>query len=454
MTKQVINVGTPPGGSGDGDTLRGAFIKTNSNFSELYTVYPVTDTSLNHDDPSTDGTIANALADAGNAGGGTVLVGAGLFNCPNTTLTIPKNVTLKGVGRRATIINVTGSQDGITLPNQFCNVESLRINMPIFSSGDGIKLTTNHITLRDLTMSGVGSNSWAINADGVNVCRMDNILIGTLINGGPDVLRGNGIIFQNTDFVEKPFNFGDSLLSKIDISLYSNNTTGIMLSGPDNTNNVINNILLSQVEVIGTGQTGGCTGFHLKNSKRIASHSVDLENLEFGVIEESTGIGANRSSNNVFISTYTLNTATSYSSAGNVSRRSFIGCDNLEPDSLDDADTLLPNSLWLNNGVTRVAAPAEGVLTISNENSNNGLRITADSINPAIRSSSDATSASLSLGQINTRGVECLPGLILPALNNPIPNPAEGTIAQFMPGIVGPNRGLYQLRGGSWIFIG
>lgn len=51
MTKKIINVGTEPGDQGDGDSLRDAFIKSQSNFDELYSFSPITDTSLDHSNP-------------------------------------------------------------------------------------------------------------------------------------------------------------------------------------------------------------------------------------------------------------------------------------------------------------------------------------------------------------------------------------------------------------------
>lgn len=451
MAKQIINTGTEPGNQGDGDSLRDAFIKTNTNFDVLFSVHYVTDTSLDHDDPGVEGTIAKALQDAGTAGGGLVLVGSGTFTYPNNTLNIPENVILKGVGRKATTLNVTGIQDGITLLNKFSGVESLHLKMPSSNSGDGIKIFTNYTHLRDLHLTGVGFTAWGINIDSSNVCKVDNVTMGII---GPELFTGNGIIFQISDPANTPFNFGDCNLVKVDITLARNNTTGISFQGPDNTNLVINNIMLSQVEVVGTGATGGGTGLHLRNSARITCCHVDLENFQTAILEESSPERPNASTNNVYISTFVTGSSTSYASSGLVTRRLFLGCDNLTPESLSDADVMLPESLWLNETFCRLRGSVAGQLAIDDGNESNGVRLTVNSEAPDIKPSSTSGTARLTLGRASSQGVSCVPGIILEP-NSTLPtNPAEGTLVQFTAGVVAPSAGLYQLRGGTWVFIG
>lgn len=447
MSKRTINTGQLPGNLGDGDTLRNAFEKTNANFDELYTVYPVVDASLEHDDPTVDGTIAKALQDAGDAGGGLVMIGPGTFTCPNTTLNVPQNVIIRGVGRVATTIRITGSQDGITLSDWFSGVESLMLWMPTGNAGDGIKIIKNYTHVRDLHIIGLDQSAWGINADPANVCKIDNVTMGTI---GPYQFFGNGIIFQNTNQAASPFNFGDSLLIKVDITLHGNNTTALKFHGPDDTNNVINNVLLSQVEVLALETVSGCTGLHLRNAKRITCNHVDLENLEIAVLEESAGSGNNVSSNNVFISTFVFGSVTSYQSSGVVNRRLFLGCDNLTPDNLSDNDVMFPLALWLSDNNCRIQGPANGNLTIDDGADTNGLRFLVDSESPSIQPES---TAELILGKANSQGVRCIPGIILPIQATQITDAVDGTIAQFSAGVVGPNRGLYQLRGSNWVFI-
>ncbi|MFV2057440.1 MAG: hypothetical protein ACC707_13285 [Thiohalomonadales bacterium] len=456
MSRKIINVGSEPGNGGDGDTLRDAFVKTNANFEDLFLVHYVTDTSLNHDDPAVEGTIAYALAEADAAGGGTVLVGRGMFTCPSTTLTVPESVILKGVGRNATVINVTGSQVGITVSGRFSGVESLRLRMPRTSSGDGIKITKNYVTLKNLKLTGLDTLSWGINVDGANTTALDNILLGSAFSPFNDSsFTGNGIIFQNTNQVSKPWNFGESHLSSIAIKLALNNTTVIKFHGPDGTGNVINDILLSRVEIMGQPGTGiGITGVHLRNAKRIVFNTVDLEELEVAIFEEGAGGNSKGTDNNIYIGVFVFAATTSYLSSGMVGKRLFLGCANLKPDFAANTDVIIPAALWVNDGGARISQKNPNGITFDEGDSRAGVEFRFNTDNPSIRPGSNIDTARLTLGAAGTRGVECVPGLILPLQLNAIPSAVDGTTAQFAAGVVGTDRGIYQLRDGSWIFIG
>lgn len=443
MPKQIINVGTAPGNMGDGDTLRDAFVKTRSNFDELYNVIPITNTSLDHDNPWVVGSIAKGLADAAAAGGGTVQLGPGRFICNSTTLTVGDNVRLKGAGRRSTIIEITGSQVGISMSGLASSVESLHLKMPVGAYSDGIKITRGEQHVRDLYLSGGGPTSWAINIDAVNIVYLNNIRMG----GSGNALTGNGIIFQNTSAYT--YNFGDSKFSKIDITLASNDTTGIMIKGPEIANVKINNILLSQIEVIGTGAAGGCVGVYLYNAARIVFVVVDLEELGTAIIEEGV-VGNCR--NNVYIATFAFGVGIAYVPRGNVFNRTFIGCQNIVPSPAADGDMMSPRGLWLEEGAIRLWKNT-GNLQLDNGTIDNGVQINVSNTVPQIQPSSTAATAQLTMGRNGTRGVECLPGIVLPIQSTPIASPKEGTLAQFAAGVVGANAGLYQLRQGTWVFI-
>jgi hypothetical protein len=443
MTKKIINVGATPGNQGDGDTLREAFIKTQSNFDELYNVIPITDTRLDHDNPLLDGTIAKGLAVAALAGGGTVQLGPGTFTCRSATLTVGDNVRLKGASRRSSVINVTGPQTGITMSGMASSVESLHLKMPVGATSDGIQVIRGEQHLRDLFVSGGGPTSWGINIDAVNIVYLNNIRMG----GSGNALTGNGIIFQNTS--PKTYNFGDSKFSKIDITLVSDYTTGIMFKAPDIAGVRINNILLSQIEVIGTGPTGGCVGVHLHNASRIVFVTVDLESLGTAILEE--GIVGN-CRNNVYIATFTFGSGVRYAAVGNVFNRTFIGCQNVTPEPTSEGDMMIPHGLWLKEGKVRLWENG-GNLQFDNGTDDNGVQIGVRNTIPHIQPSNTDATAQLTMGRAGTRGVECLPCIVLPTLSAPIANPLHGTLAHFAAGVVGPNAGLYQLRQGTWVFI-
>ena len=443
MAQQTINVGSHPGDQGDGDSLRNAFVKTNENFDELYAAVPVINSEIpDHSDPNVDGTIARALADANTAGGGTVNVGPGTFNISNT-LVVGENVVLRGVGRRASNIKMTGANSCIHIAKQFGAVESLRVQMPISATTYGVTVTGGDTHLRDIAISGGDALSWGINVDSSNVVYLNNIRIG----GSGNKFLGNGIIFQNSQLF--PYNFGDSKLSKIDIQLEAGYTTGLKFHGPDGSINKINNILCSQVEVVGTGPLGGCIGVHLSNTARIVLLTVDLEQLGTAVLEEG---GGSASKNNVFIGAFVFNSGISYASSGTVIERLFIGCDNLVPPNTSDNDTIIPKSLWLKDGASRIWS-SETQIQFDDGVDSNGIQFDFATITPKIRTSSSDSSARLLLGKSNTQGVECLPGLVLPVQSSPPAVPREGMLVYFASGVVGALRGLYQYRLASWVFI-
>ena len=184
-------------------------------------------------------------------------------------------------------------------------------------------------------------------------------------------------------------------------------------------------------------------------------HTVDLEQLGLAIFEESAGGNVNVSANNVFMAVFVFGGGAGYLSSGTVTRRLFLGCENLSPLSVDDNDTIIPRALWIDDGSTRIFShPNQSNIAFDDGNRSTGLKILFNTDNPSIEPSSVASTSRLTLGATGTRGVECLPGLILPLLNNPVPNAVDGMIAQYAAGVVGPNRGLYQLRGSGWVFIG
>ncbi len=444
MPKEIINTGSAPGNQGDGDTLRDAFIKTQANFDEIYATLAITDTTLKHDDPNVDGSIAKALAELAAAGGGTVLLGPGIFTCSQNTLVLLDNVRLKGAGRLATTIRITGLQTGINITGAASSVESLHLKMPTGATNDGIVVERGEIHLRDLFFSGGGFFSWAINLNAVNIIYLSNIRMG----GSAGPLTGNGIIFQNT--TGSIINFGDSKFSKIDITLSNNFTIGINIAAPDEVNVRINNILLSQIEVIGTGTSGGCIGLRLHNATRIVCLVVDLEQLGTAIIEEGV-VGNSR--NNIFIASFAIGVNKGYVSSGNVFNRFFMGCQNLFPAGADEGDMIVHNAIWLNEMAARIWETS-GNLQLDDGDASNGVQISLNTSNPSIQPSSSNASALLTLGRNNTQGVECQPGLVLPLQSTAINSPKEGTLAQYAEGVVGSSAGLYQLRQGSWVFIG
>ncbi|NCU74814.1 MAG: DUF1565 domain-containing protein, partial [Candidatus Fonsibacter ubiquis] len=148
MSQQTINVGSGEL-AGDGESLRSAFQKVNSNFTEIYSAgfgigqqgptgpagpsgptsnytehrsffvdYNGTDTNDGRSRGLPFKTIARALSSA--TTGTTVFIGPGQF-VESYPLTVPKGVTVRGSGLRATTISpttATNSADGFLIDGE------------------------------------------------------------------------------------------------------------------------------------------------------------------------------------------------------------------------------------------------------------------------------------------------------------------------------------------------
>ncbi len=99
MSQQVINVGAAPN-DGTGDPIRTAFTKANANFTDLYSVYPISASS-------TRAQIQTAMNALGAAGGGRLVVGPGTVNLDSTSLVPVDGVVLEGSGMGVTIFKQT-----------------------------------------------------------------------------------------------------------------------------------------------------------------------------------------------------------------------------------------------------------------------------------------------------------------------------------------------------------
>jgi hypothetical protein len=307
MAKQIINVGADPGGMGDGDTLRDAFVKTQANFDELYSISTtITDTSLDHSDPTVPGTIAESLARCKAAGGGIVRVGHGIFSLSSMTLSIGQNCQLVGTGKYSTRLLVKHPFDAIKVSSgtlgKLANwvVRDLAVTLPDSSSANGVSTDPSQASsgkIDNVLIDGGASGSYGINMNCVN----DVQISAFRYQGG-----GGGIIWQNT--ANYPVNYGDSLIQSADIVLRNPSTTGIRIISPSGGDRRMNNILISRVEVHtsdGIVRTG-TVGVHLKNAARITLVNVDIEHMETGLIQESQVDGGAIATTNAFIQVYAI----------------------------------------------------------------------------------------------------------------------------------------------------
>lgn len=431
--------------------------------------------------------IQDAIDAVSAGGGGIIFLPTGTYRT-TSSLTLPANCTLKGEGRVATVLDIDHTGDGIILSASFTAVESLKTQQRDTGTvGSGIRVTANKTHLRDLQCAGGVATSWCIDLDRANITHLENIDIG---GPGAEELTGNGIVFRNTDKENFPFNFGDSLLAKIDIELSADNTTGIKFEGPDyvawandtsyavddfaydaatatlyvceaaHTSaasgtfaddrtanptywasagaNKINNVLLSQVEVTaGAGGLSGDIGIHLYNSARVTLCHVDLENLSTGVCEEGLQNYGAISENNVYLQVIALNCTDAYTANGQTSRRTFIGGDNFPGSGavtgINDTDSIFPAGTWLSDtsgGINlRLWNNGGGLLQIDDGATDGSLQFNVSGDNPSIQQSETGGGARLFIGNDSARLTQIAPVLKLPTRTGAPFATDEGTLA-------------------------
>ena len=302
MPQEIINIGSDPGNNGDGDTLRDAFSKTQNNFDLLFTHEIVTDTSLSdHADASVPGTIAFALARIEANGGGAVVIGPGIYRCAST-LRIKVDTQFLGSNLSGTVIDALHDGNVIELGTGNpgfgvrCTLEHFTVNMPDSSLASAIKgnfrqTAKGHIEHVEVT--GGSPQSWGIRLDGCNEFAISNFKYSG---------EGSGIAwFIGQDIA---INYGDSLITSTDIILKNPNTTGILLEGRGNF--IINNILLSRVEVRSRRIDPNTIGIKLSRVSRITLVNVDIERTDIGVENGPNSIACS------FFSVFALGCNTDY----------------------------------------------------------------------------------------------------------------------------------------------
>ena len=319
MGKKLINVGVEPGGQGDGDSLRNAFIKTRDNFDELYSSSPITDVTLDHSDPGVEGTIAQQLAACEASGGGTVYVGPGKFNLSSASLTIGANCQLVGAGKNATILIVRHQFNAIRMSTGklglagFWAIRDIAINLPTSVSGNGIVTEPSQGSsgvIENVLITGGSQSSWCIDMDGAN---------GITITDSKCDSEGNGIRWWNS--ANYNVNYGDSLIQATNVVLRNPYTTGIQLASPTApsiSNRRINNILISRVEVHTPDGVvrAGTIGVALRNTARITLLHVDIEHVDTALLHESGVDGGAVAVNNAFIQIFPIGCNTDYLEIG------------------------------------------------------------------------------------------------------------------------------------------
>jgi len=160
-------------------------------------------------------------------------------------------------------------------------------------TGIGISVERiNGFTALDMSMEGGNQAGTALQVDGCNQYAVRNLNF---------EIASNGILINNTNQDTFPYNFGDAEYSSIDVTLTSTTTVGVKLIGSDDSARVINNILFSRMEIVGTGNVDHVqVGVWCENVRRNTFNHLDVEQCNVGIMEIGTSSPCNSNSFNRF----------------------------------------------------------------------------------------------------------------------------------------------------------
>ncbi len=414
-------------------------------------------------DGAADDTAAFVAAFA--AGAREVRVPAGSYRL-TAPLSVPARLSLRGAGRDATFLAIDHTGHGLVWGgSEYIDgfVEGLCLTLPASGAGSGLRVQGNHFVTRNLRVRGGSATAWGIELDRCNDFHLADVL---MWGDGADAFLANGVWIRNGSGAA--VNYGDGSLTQLSVRLGRNDTKGLYLEGANSAPGIINNILVAKSNIIAPGRTG-CIGVHLKNARRIALVSVDLESLTTGLREEGSAAGMSEVNSYIGVYFFANDTpaAVAYSDnngtiAGAVRGRTFVGCDNFPGlAGFGDGDAMVQRALWfpsVGTGLPAVRAVEQSnnwridrggaaYIQFGPPATGNNSRITCgvDGLTPPY----DAT---LYMGDPNIRRVTVDAPLHMFERTS-VPPMAADQMTVFADGATwnpGFERGLYTRQGGVW----
>ena len=257
MAPEVINIGAIAD-DGTGDTIRGAGIKINANFTELY-ADPLVDTSLGFIQNEISSTESNADIVLKPSGTGAVLFPAIKINDNNIEGTRSNDdLILRANGSGSLVVNGIGIS-GTTITAIDSSIVNINENLTVdgtLSAGAttfagtvqiGSTLDVDGVTtLSDLTVSGASSFVGTTTVD--NLTFNDNI-IGTSSNADLNLTPGGtGVVNVGNLTIDSSINLTDNVIkvtrSNDDLALSGNGTGSTQISNIDLDSGTIDNTVI------------------------------------------------------------------------------------------------------------------------------------------------------------------------------------------------------------------
>jgi len=257
MAQEVINIGAIAD-DGTGDTIRGAGIKINANFTELY-ADPLVDTSLGFLENEISSTESNADIVLKPSGTGAVLFPAIKINDNNIEGTRSNDdLILRANGSGSLVVDGIGIS-GTTITAIDSSIVNINENLTVdgtLSAGATTFVGTVQIgstldvdgvtTLSDLTVSGASSFVGTTTVD--NLTFNDNI-IGTSSNADLNLTPGGtGVVNVGNLTIDSSINLTDNVIkvtrSNDDLALSGNGTGSTQISNIDLDSGTIDNTVI------------------------------------------------------------------------------------------------------------------------------------------------------------------------------------------------------------------
>ena len=257
MAQEVINIGAIAD-DGTGDTIRGAGIKINANFTELY-ADPLVDTSLGFLENEISSTESNADIVLKPSGTGAVLFPAIRINDNNIEGTRSnEDLILRANGSGSLVVDGIGIS-GTTITAIDSSIVNINENLTVdgtLSAGATTFAGTVQIgstldvagltTLSDLTVSGASSFVGTTTVD--NLTFNDNI-IGTSSNADLNLTPGGtGVVNVSNLTIDSSINLTDNVIkvtrSNDDLTLSGNGTGSTQISNIDLDSGTIDNTVI------------------------------------------------------------------------------------------------------------------------------------------------------------------------------------------------------------------
>jgi hypothetical protein len=257
MAQEVINIGAIAD-DGTGDTIRGAGIKINNNFTELY-ADPLVDTSLGFIQNEISSTESNADIVLKPSGTGAVLFPAIKINDNNIEGTRSNDdLILRANGSGSLVVDGIGIS-GTTITAIDSSIVNINENLTVdgtLSAGAttfagtvqiGSTLDVDGVTtLSDLTVSGASSFVGTTTVD--NLTFNDNI-IGTSSNADLNLTPGGtGVVNVGNLTIDSSINLTDNVIkvtrSNDDLALSGNGTGSTQISNIDLDSGTIDNTVI------------------------------------------------------------------------------------------------------------------------------------------------------------------------------------------------------------------